>query len=494
MALLSCDLAVIGGAALFALLLRENFAVSFDELALFMPYAASSMLTGGALLLIFRMHRGIWWLSGLSDYLRLCSISFLLVALSMALGFIGNRLENIPRALPVLQVLLTISGLVGLRVMARLMFSWRNTKAAVLPSTSNLAPGTRTVVLVGLNRLTMLYVRSTEDLAPTQVRIAGIVTGSGELHGRAFGRYPILGTPNNITRIIAELAVHGVFVTHICVMKPRAELSNEDLESLASATQEHGLVIEYFLDQVTGAASANVHAIDSQRRIQGVAAPHARANEEFWQYAQRPYWQVKRAVDVIGSVALICVLAPVFLAVSLVVALDVGLPVIFWQERPGAKGRLFRIYKFRTMRLAFDRDGRRRSDEERVSGVGRALRRSRLDELPQLFNILVGEMSFVGPRPLLPVDQFPGLDARLAIAPGVTGWAQINGGREISAADKAALDLWYLKNASLWIDAQIGFATLRMIFTGEVQNHDAIERAWTCVRVDRQPDRLPEVA
>ena len=140
---------------------------------------------------------------------------------------------------------------------------------------------------------------------------------------------------------------------------------------------------------------------------------------------------------------------------------------MFWQQRPGLGGRPFRLYKFRTMARPYDADGRRIADADRLSVVGRFLRRSRLDELPQLFNILIGEMSFIGPRPLLAADQYPGLDARLAVRPGMTGWAQIKGGRQLSASDKAALDVWYIRNACLRVDLEILLGTLRVILLGE---------------------------
>jgi lipopolysaccharide/colanic/teichoic acid biosynthesis glycosyltransferase len=114
--------------------------------------------------------------------------------------------------------------------------------------------------------------------------------------------------------------------------------------------------------------------------------------------------------------------------------------------------------------------------------VGRFLRRLRLDELPQLFNILLGEMSFVGPRPLLPVDQPGGTSARLSVAPGLTGWAQVNGGRELSAMDKTALDLWYIKNASILLDLKIAFRTVFMLINGEHPNRAAIQQAWEDIK------------
>ena len=117
-------------------------------------------------------------------------------------------------------------------------------------------------------------------------------------------------------------------------------------------------------------------------------------------------------------------------------------------------------------------DGNRISDQLRSSNIGNLLRRSRLDELPQLYNILLGEMSFVGPRPLLPVDQPQWQNSRLVVRPGLTGWAQVNGGRDISPEDKAALDIWYIVNASLWLDISILLRTLVMLVLGERVNRE----------------------
>jgi lipopolysaccharide/colanic/teichoic acid biosynthesis glycosyltransferase len=178
-----------------------------------------------------------------------------------------------------------------------------------------------------------------------------------------------------------------------------------------------------------------------------------------------------------AAVAIVC-LAPIVLMVGFLVMLDAGHPAIFWQQRPGARGWPFRLYKFRTMAAAHDSEGRRLSDAERLSPVGRFLRDTHLDELPQLYNILIGEMSFVGPRPLLPSDQSPAFATRLAVRPGLTGWAQIKGGRELSASDKAALDVWYVRNASLRMDLQIISATVRTIWGKDRADAVAIRLAW----------------
>jgi lipopolysaccharide/colanic/teichoic acid biosynthesis glycosyltransferase len=181
------------------------------------------------------------------------------------------------------------------------------------------------------------------------------------------------------------------------------------------------------------------------------------------------------------------------LLIFVAVALDTGFPVVFWQQRPGRRGWPFRLYKFRTMRPPHNRLGVRLSEAERQSRIGRFLRRSRLDELPQLYNILAGDMSFVGPRPLLPVDQSPAFADRLAVRPGLTGWAQIKGGRELTASDKAALDIWYVRKASLRLDLRILFGTVAVIRYGEQTDFDAIRQAWRELRsggISRVHDKM----
>ena len=199
--------------------------------------------------------------------------------------------------------------------------------------------------------------------------------------------------------------------------------------------------------------------------------------------AARPYWRVKRILDTAAAIAGLIVLAPVMAVVALLVALDVGLPVAFPQQRPGLGGRPFRLYKFRTMGPSHDGEGHRIPDSERLSAIGRFLRRTRLDELPQLYHVLTGDMSFIGPRPLLPVDQSPTYATRLLVRPGITGWAQVTGGRDIPALDKAALDIWYVQNASLRLDLEILVRTVPLLLFGERVSRSAIERAWRDLRL-----------
>ena len=130
------------------------------------------------------------------------------------------------------------------------------------------------------------------------------------------------------------------------------------------------------------------------------------------------------------------------------------------------------------MAAAHDRQGNRIPDEKRQSATRRFLRRTRLDELPQLYNILVGEMSFIGPRPLLPVDQCKEHNLRLLVRPGLTGWAQVNGGRDISPEAKSALDVWYVRNATLLLDLKIVGQTFGMLIRGERPDETSIDQAY----------------
>ena len=166
---------------------------------------------------------------------------------------------------------------------------------------------------------------------------------------------------------------------------------------------------------------------------------------------------MKRMVDIVAVVALAWLWVPVFAVVALMVVIAPGRPVFFVQERPGLGGRPFRLVKFRTMRLG---EG---TDQERLTRVGRVLRAASLDELPELWNVLKGEMSLVGPRPLLMryLERYTAEQARRhEVRPGITGWAQVNGRNAITWEQKFAYDVWYVDHRSLWLDLKILWLTV----------------------------------
>lgn len=174
----------------------------------------------------------------------------------------------------------------------------------------------------------------------------------------------------------------------------------------------------------------------------------------------------KRALDLVASLLGLIVLSPVLVVVAVLVAVRLGRPVLFKQVRPGLHGQPFPMYKFRTMTDQRDAAGRLLPDEQRLTPFGRFLRSTSLDELPELFNVLIGHMSLVGPRPLLMeyLDRYTTEQARRhEVRPGITGWAQVNGRNALSWAERFKLDVWYVDNVSLWLDLRILFMTVRKV-------------------------------
>ena len=179
---------------------------------------------------------------------------------------------------------------------------------------------------------------------------------------------------------------------------------------------------------------------------------------------------MKRVLDVTLSALALVLFSPVLLLLWVSVRRKLGSPAIFAQERPGLDGKIFTMYKFRSMTDEKDEDGRPLPDEARLTPFGRRLRSASLDELPALWNVLKGEMSLVGPRPLLVqyLNLYTERQARRhEVAPGLTGWAQINGRNAISWEEKFELDVWYVDHRSLWLDFKILCATAARVFKRE---------------------------
>ena len=179
---------------------------------------------------------------------------------------------------------------------------------------------------------------------------------------------------------------------------------------------------------------------------------------------------IKRLFDLIVASFALVLLSPALALIALLVRINLGSPVLFHQSRPGLHGKIFKIFKFRTMLEVANSNENQLTDEDRLTGFGKFLRATSLDEQPELWNVIKGEMSLVGPRPLLmeylPLyskEQFHRHDVR----PGITGWAQINGRNSISWEEKFNLDIWYVNNQSFWLDIEILFLTIKKVFFRE---------------------------
>ncbi|MEX6456703.1 sugar transferase [Moraxella osloensis] len=175
---------------------------------------------------------------------------------------------------------------------------------------------------------------------------------------------------------------------------------------------------------------------------------------------------LKRAFDIAASTSVLVVLSPVLAITAYKVKKELGSPVLFRQTRPGLHGKPFEMIKFRTMKDATDKEGNALPDSERLTDFGKKLRASSLDELPELWNVLKGDMSLVGPRPLL-MEYLPLYSAEQAkrhnVRPGVTGYAQVNGRNSLSWEDKFKLDTWYVEHQSLWLDMKILLKTVKKV-------------------------------
>lgn len=179
---------------------------------------------------------------------------------------------------------------------------------------------------------------------------------------------------------------------------------------------------------------------------------------------------MKRLFDILVSIIIFCLMTPVILIIPIIIAITLGKPIIFKQQRAGYKGKPFTIYKFRTMSDKRDSSGELLPDELRLSRFGKFLRKTSIDEIPQLINVLKGDLSLVGPRPLLMkyLELYtPEQSRRHNVRPGITGWAQVNGRNAISWEEKFKLDVWYVDNQSFWLDIKILWLTFIKVLRSE---------------------------
>lgn len=494
------DLALLAVAAVCALWLRENLSLDPAKVADLFPYLTVSLAIAAPINIFLGIDHSLWRYSSMADYLRI------LVAVTMSVGgatlvmFLINRLDGVSRSVPLLQMLIAVALIVGGRVLYRLISSRLSAPTAgatvVAPMQGTEPQG---ILIVGLTDLAVLYLKCIEAHAPERYRVGGILAHDGHHVGRQLRQYQVFDRSEELGAVLRAVEVHGVRISRIVVALSPTHLPARLAAELRDVPARLGVHVEY----LTSSLGLDCAKPSGDAASQPVPSTPAAVTRSFrldavQLLAQRPYWRLKRGMDAVLAGLLLIVLSPVIVVVSSIVALAFGRPSVFWQDRPGAGGRPFRLLKFCTMTPAHDSTGRRLSDPERVGRIGHFLRSTRLDELPQLWNILAGEMSFVGPRPLLPVDQPEACPARLLIRPGLTGWAQVMGGREIGAEEKALLDVWYIAHASLRLDVEIMLRTLPMLLLGERIKTNAVEVAHRdLVRLGilfAEPDLLEEAA
>lgn len=416
-------------------------------------YCAISFIAALIAFLIFRTRDGMTHLFSVHDAIEVAKAVLLSEFATCLVLFSVTRLDGVPRSTPLIHALILSSGLVIARAFVRMMHIEEPAPAA------NGANATEHIIVIGSNRLSSLYIDFLHAYAPNRHRVIAALDDRPEMIGRSVAGVRILGPTAHLLPVVEEFKEHGIPIDRIIVGGEPDQLTQETAADIDRVCNEYKVRLDY-VPKLVGLDKFRAPAQPAQAEPEsaGTAATAA---------PPPPYFNVKRYIDLALVSVLIVALLPVYIAVAVIVLLDVGSPVFFWQRRIGMNGQVFQMHKFRTLKPVFDWRGQPAQATERSSWIGNLLRKLRLDELPQLLNVLVGDMSLIGPRPLLPQDQPPDPALRLSVRPGITGWAQVCGGRLLTPQEKGALDEWYIRHASLALDLKILAKTILVMLSGE---------------------------
>lgn len=459
--LLIVDTAIVALATVLAFVIREYFSQPISVQRDIYTYVTISVLCTGSCIVFSGVYRTVWRYFSFSDAGVLVGVVTVSLLLAWFLTFTLSRAEDVPRSVPFFQWALSIGLMGSTRAIVRII--QRSPGNGHIKSSRY----REHVLIVGVNHVTELYLRCVSQLAPDRISVIGILHEDKSMHDRTLFFTKVIEHPKNIDRVLKKYRVHGVEIDRIIVTQPFNSLAKESRQVLLTAEKEAELALDLFEERLGFGVRRQVTQSEFDRTKQRRPAHNDNLNSNASEI-NSGYRIAKRVFDFTVALTLLILLSPLILITAFFVALDVGKPLLFWQVRPGLFGVPFRVLKFRTMHAAHDQLGRGVPDEMRTSAIGRTLRRIRFDEFPQLLNILTGEMSFVGPRPLLPVDQPEHEELRLSVRPGLTGWAQINGGHSfVSKEDKGALDIWYVRHGSIWLDIKILFKTVLFVAKGE---------------------------
>jgi lipopolysaccharide/colanic/teichoic acid biosynthesis glycosyltransferase len=459
------DVAFAAASPLLALYLRNAVILTqFDAeaVAIYVLISLACSLIG---FVVFKIYGGIPGYLSVHDMVDLVKAVLVGELMTCSAVFAFTRLDGIPRSVPAIHALILGTGLLMVRLWAHIADKKR--KLANHPQHGRVEH----IILIGLSDLSVLFMKFLDTCAPGRQRVIGLLEPESRWIGRSVNGVPVFGPPAHLETLIDEFADHGVATHRIVVGSEPDRLSVEALDTIRGACTRRGLDL-VFVSDLFGLGAARQTA-DAAPPNLGPTPGHGAGRMAM----QSTYFRSKRLIDVTFALILLITLLPLWLIGGLLAFFDVGSPVLFWQRRAGLGGQDFQLYKIRTLKPAFDRLGQRIPEERRLSWIGRLLRETRLDELPQLLSVLDGDMSLIGPRPLLPQDQPRDPSMRLMVRPGITGWAQVNGGTLLSAEEKEALDTWYIGHASLWLDLRILAMTVRSLLRGDRRSEWALAQA-----------------
>jgi lipopolysaccharide/colanic/teichoic acid biosynthesis glycosyltransferase len=411
---------------------------------------------------LFKISQPISRFFSARDAVEVAKACLISVAVAGAFLFTFTRMEETPRSVPLIHFLVLATGLIAGRNISRIRHRWREASKP-----DSMAEPVENIVIVGASRLAWFYSKLVEEFADGESRIIALLDEQPLFQHRSLNGYLIAGSPLYASKILDEYATHGAEIHKIVIALPRESLSSAAWDEINRISKKSNIALEILPKRLL-----------LPRSPKKVARIHSRyIRRDLLSTSGRWVWKFKRVVDILFAVVTLLVVSPLAIIVALLVLVDVGYPIVFWQQRIGRLGKPLRIYKFRTMRAPFDRTGHPVSESKRLSLVGQSLRAARFDEIPQLWNILIGEMSVAGPRPLLPIDQPKTPSTRLYVRPGLTGLAQINGGKLLSIEEKDALDEHYIRQASIVFDLSILARTLWVMLRGDRRNEVIIASA-----------------
>lgn len=461
------DVLVVTIALPLALLLRDSSLASLaripDIVFALALLAAIAAITG----LLVGVQRGVWRYVGTSDLGRIARFLALTLLVFYIVQFSTYRLDWAPRSLPVIHFLVAYF----LLVTARMAYAYRCREEARAGVSRTAARTARApLLLIGSGDGAALVVHLLRHQNPHGQEVAGILA-NGYRKGRDIDGVPVLGSLGDFEQVLETLRVQDMLPSRVVVTCPHHVLGREAVYRVLTEARAAKIPVVQLPDLV---------------RLRFEPPPQSGPEEVSSDPPDTPplYPVVKRLWEMTVAGIVLVAFAPLIAVVASLVAIFIQSPVLFVQVRPGQHRQPFILYKFRTMRDPLDRGGRRLTDDQRTPWLGRLLRRTRLDELPQLWNVLIGDMAIIGPRPLLArdLDAMPDRGiARSRMRPGLTGWAQVNGGHQLTSEEKLALDLWYGENASLALDLRIVVRTLAMMAFGEKRDTQAIDRAFQTV-------------
>jgi lipopolysaccharide/colanic/teichoic acid biosynthesis glycosyltransferase len=448
-----------------ALYLRDVDVISAGGRSIAGGYALISLVASLIAFQVLRISDTIPRYISVGDLLHLAKAVVAGELVTAIVLFTVTRLDGIPRSLPAIHALILGAGLLASRGLANV--ADRNRRRADRPRMA----AVENVILIGLNDWSVLLVKFLQSQASERLRFIALLDEEPRWLGRSVNGVQVFGSPAYLEALVEEFAAHGVCTHRVVVGSEAGELSKKALAEVQGvcARRNLGLV---FVPHLLGLGSTERvgHSADRDSDL----VPGSRFPTDL---PPSPYFRFKRLIDAVAALILILWLLPILMLAAVVAFLDMGSPVLFWQQRVGHGGRELQLYKLRTLHPPFDRKGQRIPEERRLSWIGQLLRDTRIDELPQLLNVLVGDMSLIGPRPLLPRDQPANAALRLTVRPGITGWAQVNGGTSLSPTEKEALDIWYIRNASPWLDLHIIGLTVLTLLRGERRSEKALAQA-----------------